>query len=437
MVMPWLPWLLAGAALLVIILELALGSRTRSRPEGRRRGRPAPVRLANSSSLLSSAPVRSRIRRRRLLLGAVALLGVGVLTCSALIAARPVRVAERNDALANRDIILCLDVSTSMVTTDSRILDTFSELLDTFDGERVGLVAWNATAQTMVPLTDDYDLLRGQFEEIADVLDFTPTRGNPALNDYYETFAGTFGDVHGSSLVGDGLASCALAFDAQGQDRSRSIILATDNQVYDDYGEQIYSLQEAADLAQQEGIRLFSLYGADPRMLDPNTSKADMARARNELKQVTLDHGGLFYEVDDAEAASGIVTELEADDGASSEPATDPERGAAPARKRETTAGGTRKAASAAQKAVQEAVPATPPQGWHPVHVPAPTYTLAARAPRRALEELEETPYPSAPVPARPNSVRTLPTEGVEKEEIEFHPIDLDAVLEKRRAAGA
>ena len=136
-------------------------------------------------------------------------------------------------------------------------------------------------------------------------------------------------------------------------------------------------------------------------------------------------------------AVAWPVTELEADDGASSEPATDPERGAAPARKRETTAGGTRKAASAAQKAVQEAVPATPPQGWHPVHVPAPTYTLAARAPRRALEELEETPYPSAPVPARPNSVRTLPTEGVEKEEIEFHPIDLDAVLEKRRAAGA
>ena len=136
-------------------------------------------------------------------------------------------------------------------------------------------------------------------------------------------------------------------------------------------------------------------------------------------------------------AVAWPVTELEADDGASSEPATDPERGAAPARKRETTAGGARKAASAAQKAVQEAVPATPPQGWHPVHVPAPTYTLAARAPRRALEELEETPYPSAPVPARPNSVRTLPTEGVEKEEIEFHPIDLDAVLEKRRAAGA
>lgn len=313
MVMPWLPWLLAAAALLAIVLELSLGARARPRPEGRRRGRPAPVRLANSSPLLSSAPVRSRIRRRRLLLGAVALLGVGVLTGSALIAGRPVRVTERNDALANRDIILCLDVSTSMVTTDSRILDTFSELLDTFDGERVGLVVWNSTAQTMVPLTDDYELLRDQLKEIADVLDFTPSRGNPALTDYYETFAGTFGDVRGSSLVGDGLASCTLAFDAQDQDRSRSIILATDNQVYNDYDEQLYSLGEAADLAQQEGIRLFSLYGADPDMLDPDKTKADMDRARNELKRVTLDHDGLFYEVDDVEAASGIVTELESD----------------------------------------------------------------------------------------------------------------------------
>ena len=145
------------------------------------------------------------------------------------------------------------------------------------------------------------------------VLDFTPTRNNPAFGDYYDTFAGTIGDVYGSSLVGDGLASCALAFDAQGQDRSRSIILATDNRVFNEHGEQIYSLSEAADLVQQEGIRLFSLYGADPDMMDPSTSRADMAQARNELKRVTLDHDGRFYEVDDAEAASRIINELEAE----------------------------------------------------------------------------------------------------------------------------
>ena len=106
-------------------------------------------------------------------------------------------------------------------------------------------------------------------------------------------------------------------------------------------------------------------------------------------------------------------------------------RGGASARKPAAFAGPAGSAAS------EEAAPATPPQGWRPVHVPAPTYTLAARAPRRALEDLEEASFPSAPVPERPTSVRRLPTEGVENEEIEFHPIDLDAVLEKRRAAGA
>ena len=125
-------------------------------------------------------------------------------------------------------------------------------------------------------------------------------------------------------------------------------------------------------------------------------------------------------------AVAWPVTELETDDGASSLDSA------------VALAGSGRAAVSKRATAPERgAAPATPPQGWRPVHVPAPTYTLAARAPRRALEDLEETSFPSAPVPARPHSVRRLPTEGVEKEEIEFHPIDLDAVLEKRRAAGA
>lgn len=81
--------------------------------------------------------------------------------------------------------------------------------------------------------------------------------------------------------------------------------------------------------------------------------------------------------------------------------------------------------------------PATPPQGWHPVHVPAPTYTLEARAPKRAVPELEEAAAPSAPVPARPTEARAFAPAEVGADEQVFHPIDLDAVLERRRAAGA
>ena len=84
----------------------------------------------------------------------------------------------------------------------------------------------------------------------------------------------------------------------------------------------------------------------------------------------------------------------------------------------------------------EEATTSTPPQGWRPVHVPAPTYTLAARAPRRSYADPVVDPGASAPVPARPQSARAYIPAPVEDEEELFHPIDLDAILEGRRAAG-
>ena len=84
----------------------------------------------------------------------------------------------------------------------------------------------------------------------------------------------------------------------------------------------------------------------------------------------------------------------------------------------------------------EEATTSTPPQGWRPVHVPAPTYTLAARAPRRSYADPVVDPGTSAPVPARPQSARAYIPVPVEDEEELFHPIDLDAILEGRRAAG-
>lgn len=86
-------------------------------------------------------------------------------------------------------------------------------------------------------------------------------------------------------------------------------------------------------------------------------------------------------------------------------------------------------------RSAHEPTTATPPQGWAPVKVPAPTYTLVTSAPRRAIDGLEEAEQPSAPVPMRPVAARAyVPLE----EEVEAAaPIDLDAVLERRRAAGA
>lgn len=82
-----------------------------------------------------------------------------------------------------------------------------------------------------------------------------------------------------------------------------------------------------------------------------------------------------------------------------------------------------------------EVATSTPPQGWKPVHVPAPTYTLAARASRRHFEAPVEETVASAPVPARPQNARSFsPSDAVD--EGAHKTIDLDAALERRRAVG-
>ena len=174
MVMLWLFIVLVVIAVAAIIavfiidrrsgLGPSTGAPKRSRMPWSRRGSEQvielPRRLANSASLFQLPAVRKRIRAQRWLHALLAVLLVSGLVSAAAIAGRPVRVIERSDALANRDIVLCLDVSTSMVRIDSSVLTTFSEILEDFDGERVGIVAWNSAAQTIVPLTDDYELLR-------------------------------------------------------------------------------------------------------------------------------------------------------------------------------------------------------------------------------------------------------------------------------------
>ncbi len=328
MVMLWLFIVLiviaAAAVIAVLIIDLRSNGASFTRAPKRlrlpwsRRGSEQvvelPRRLANSASLFQLPAVRQRIRAQRWLHALLALMLVSALLSAAAIAGRPVRVTERSDALANRDIVLCLDVSTSMVRIDSSVLTTFSEILEDFDGERVGIVAWNSTAQTIVPLTDDYELLRDQLTELGEVLDIDPQNVTFKQQlDYERTFGGTINNsINGSSLAGDGLASCAQAFDNQGLDRSRSIILATDNQVIDPDDEQIYPLPDAVNLLVERKIRLFSIYGADEDQPYQNLLDKTPEESREELKTVTEEQGkGRFYDVEDSGTGGQIVKELE------------------------------------------------------------------------------------------------------------------------------
>jgi Ca-activated chloride channel homolog len=275
----------------------------------RPRTRPRDVTwVANASYLPTLPSFRSRLSRYRILLASVALVLVGTTVAAGFLASRPVDRQVRSEELATRDIVLCLDVSGSMLEFDTQVVERFLELLPSFQGERIALSIWNSTSRTVFPLTDDYALVEEELRFAADVLDFdvdsiSDWSFDPQqYDDLLRYLSGTtgMGDTE-SSLVGDGLATCALMFDEADTERSRSIILATDNQVL---GNPVYTLPEAGDLVAERDISLFGIYAGEVT----SSSEAE----EKEYRDVVEGHEGLFFSAEDPDLVSQVVDQIAA-----------------------------------------------------------------------------------------------------------------------------
>ncbi|MGO1834742.1 MAG: vWA domain-containing protein [Actinomycetaceae bacterium] len=296
MVTPWV-WILVS--LVVVAGGIAGWFFARSRR------RPTDVTWVANSEFIRTLPRdRSRLRLMRLLLaGAAALLGLTTIAGGAL-AARPVDRDVVHEELTNRDIVLCLDVSGSMIEFDAEILDEFRAIVESFDGERIGLNIWNSTTRVVFPLTDDYALVEEELTHGAEVLgsylDWSNTDWE-AIDAYMR--GTTTASSMSSSLIGDGLANCVNSFDLEDSERSRSIILATDNEVA---GEPAYTLPEAAQLAEDRNITVHGLYA----------SYGYSSTSGQEYRQVVEEHDGVFYELGDPGAVPAIVDQVEAEQAA-------------------------------------------------------------------------------------------------------------------------
>ncbi|MFC6420010.1 VWA domain-containing protein [Sanguibacter inulinus] len=271
--------------------------------------RPHPVKdeeavwVANSGYVEHIPQMTSWVRRYRALQWA----GVGAVLVAAVaagfLAARPVDITTSQGKLATRDIVLCLDVSGSMIEYDQQVVDVFSELVDSFEGERIALSIFNSTSRTVFPLTDDYTLVREQLEEAKAALDprLLESDDMELVDRYLRLTAGTLGSMEGSSLIGDGLANCSLQFDQEDSERSRSIILATDNDLL---GTPIYTLQQAVDLANSRDVTVNGLYGA------AEGESADSPRAK-EYGEALEGAGGMYFFSDDPRAVEAMVADVQ------------------------------------------------------------------------------------------------------------------------------
>lgn len=284
-IQPW--WALVWALLAVAaIVAAVLVARRRSR----RRDRTVPV--AHVERLTALPGYRAAMRRYRAWLAAAAVVAIVGVAAVAGLTMRPAREEARATDAATRDIVLCLDVSGSMVDYDSEVVDVFADLAKRFEGERLSLVVFNASAVTYFPLTTDLDYIEQQF---------TTLQQQFRSNDQ-SYFQGTLnGD--GSSLVGDGLASCVTRFDQTDQQRSRSVVLVTDNVVI---GKPIYTLPQAGQLATSKGVRVYGINPGD------QTSKQYLADDAREFEATVRDTQGDYFALDDPNAIPSIVSQITA-----------------------------------------------------------------------------------------------------------------------------
>ena len=244
-------------------------------------------------------------RKRKILyktgLTATLICCVLVVVSAFLLMAKPYTSRRMQDEKYCRDIILCIDISTSVDYLNENLLDKLKKTVDELQGERFGIVIFNTSPVLLTPLTDDYEYVKDQLDLIAQCL---KSRNEVNLDDafssgydwiYYQAYisSGTLigNEQRGSSLIGDGLAAAAIDFSDADKERTKVVIFSTDNDIQ---GTPVATLDEAADICVSNNV---TVYGVGTKEMTPE-NKESMT-------------GGKFYLEEESGSFGEIVSSIE------------------------------------------------------------------------------------------------------------------------------
>lgn len=295
-------WWLIPIVLAVVAVATVVGWML-ARRAGVRSGKKGWV--ANTGYLRGLPKYQALVRRTRASLAIAFVCFLIAVIATSVSAGAPVDRYVKHDKSASRDIVLCLDSSGSMLPYDSKIGGAFRQIISHFEGERISLQLWDAYSMTMFPLTDDYDMATDVLQEMSDTIDDGLIQFGGRLSatqeliDYLTPVIDENEEV--SSIVGDGLASCVMGFDHNNTQRSRTILLATDNEVY---GDGVYDLSEAIEFAKSQGVTVTALYPGSDISLN-----RDALELRDEVRKT----GGDFYDASSPSAVDSVVRQIEAE----------------------------------------------------------------------------------------------------------------------------
>lgn len=250
-------------------------------------------------------------RKRKILyktgLTATLICCVLVVVSAFLLMAKPYTSRRMQDEKYCRDIILCIDISTSVDYLNENLLDKLKKTVDELQGERFGIVIFNTSPVLLTPLTDDYEYVKDQLDLIAQCL---KSRNEVNLDDafssgydwiYYQAYisSGTLigNEQRGSSLIGDGLAAAAIDFSDADKERTKVVIFSTDNDIQ---GTPVATLDEAADICVSNNV---TVYGVGTKEMTPENKKS--------MKNAVEKTGGKFYLEEESGSFGEIVSSIE------------------------------------------------------------------------------------------------------------------------------
>lgn len=254
------------------------------------------------------------------------------LVASLFLVARPAKRETVNNGTKKRDIFLCMDVSYSLYELNRDLVDSLEDVVAGLDGDRFGICIYNTSTVLYVPMTDDYDFIVQKLEDIKEYFDlqkeymdkyYNPSTGYLEYNkseydefveyqdklDYYD--AGTLVNNYtkGSSLIGEGLASCMYSFPRlDDEDRTRIIIMSTDN-AQEELLAPLVELDEAADLCKKNDIKIFGIFPNRDNWSGMNTTDYDTDE--QSLKMNVEKTGGKFYKQSESLSVEDIVADIE------------------------------------------------------------------------------------------------------------------------------
>ena len=209
--------------------------------------------------------------------------------------ARPqIHDSLRSQNVEGTDIVLALDISSSMLATDLRPtrLESAKEVATKFVGQRtddnIGLVVFSGESLSLMPLTSDKAALVNAIKNVES------------------------GDLNDGTAIGDGIAS-AINRLVSGNAKSKSIILLTDGT--NNAGD--VAPATAAQIAKEKGIKIYtigagtngSIQITDPYGFSTTTMETKIDEAA--LKNIANITGGKFFRATDSRMRREVVNEID------------------------------------------------------------------------------------------------------------------------------